>query len=86
MSELWEQERSAFIAVEIGGAVIELVAEGVMIGRDTILERLDDKYESIGNMIHKSILREASEYVRKGRSRSGKCTHKKPATGAGEIV
>jgi hypothetical protein len=67
MSESWEEERSAFIAGEIGGAVIELVAEGVVIDRDTIVERLEDKRKSVGNTIHKRILRDAAEFVRKGR-------------------
>ncbi|MGO2458845.1 MAG: hypothetical protein ACTH8P_01535 [Ewingella sp.] len=67
MSDSWEEERSAFIAGEIGGAVIELVAEGVVIDRDTIVERLEDKRKSVGNTIHKGILRDAAEFVRKGR-------------------
>ncbi len=67
MSESWEEERSAFIAGEIGGAVIELVAEGIVIDRDTIVERLEDKRKSVGNTIHKGILRDAAEFVRKGR-------------------
>lgn len=67
MSDSWEEERSAFIAGEIGGAVIELVAEGIVIDRDTIVERLEDKRKSVGNTIHKGILRDAAEFVRKGR-------------------
>jgi hypothetical protein len=47
--------------------VIELVAEGVVIDRDTIIERLEDKRKSVGNTIHKGILRDAAEYVREGR-------------------
>ncbi|MGY2800308.1 hypothetical protein ACVWV0_004584 [Ewingella americana] len=67
MSDSWEEDRSAFIAGEIGGAVIELVAEGVVIDRDTIVERLEDKRKSVGNTIHKGILRDAAEFVREGR-------------------
>lgn len=67
MSDSWDEERSAFIAGEIGGAVIELVAEGVVIDRDTIIERLEEKRKSVGNTIHKGILRDAAEFVRKGR-------------------
>lgn len=67
MSDSWEEDRSAFIAGEIGGAVIELVAESVVIDRDTIVERLEDKRKSAGNTVHKGILRDAAEYVRKGR-------------------
>jgi len=67
MSDSWEEERSAFIAGEIGGAVIELVSEGVVIDRDTIVERLEDKRTSVGNTVHKGILRDAAEFLRKGR-------------------
>jgi len=66
MSDSWEEERSAFIAGEIGDAVIELVAEGIVIERDTIVERLEDKRESMGNTVHKEILRDAAEFVREG--------------------
>jgi len=47
--------------------VIELVSEGVAIDRDTIIERLEDKRKNVGNTIHKEILRDAAEFVRKGR-------------------
>ncbi|MCI1676653.1 MAG: hypothetical protein LKK36_06345 [Ewingella americana] len=67
MSDLWEEERSAFIAGEIGGAVIELVTEGVVIDRDTIVERLEERRKSVGNVVHKGMLRDAAEFVRKGR-------------------
>jgi len=67
MSDSWEEERSAFIAGEIGGAVIELVAEGVVIDRDTIVERLEERRKSVGNVVHKGMLRDAAEFVRKGR-------------------
>lgn len=66
MGESWEEERAAFIAGEIGGAVIELVVGGVVIDRDTIVERLEQKRKSVGNTIHKGILRDAAEFVRKG--------------------
>lgn len=67
MSDSWEEERSAFIAGEIGGVVIELVSEGVVIDRDTIVERLEDRLKSVGNTIHKGILHDTAEYVREGR-------------------
>jgi len=67
MSDSWEEDRSAFIAGEIGSAVIELVAEGGVIDRDTIVERLEDKRKSVGNTIHKGILRDAAEFMRKER-------------------
>jgi len=67
MSESWEEERSAFMSSEIGSAVIDLVTEGVVIGLDTIVERLEHKRKSVGNTIHKGILYDAAEFVRKGR-------------------
>ncbi|MDK6930731.1 hypothetical protein QP353_15125 [Klebsiella aerogenes] len=61
------EERAAFIAGEIGGVVSELVIEGVTIDRDAIVTRLEAKRRAVGNMIHKGVLRDAAEFVRKGR-------------------
>lgn len=61
------EDRAAFIAVEIGGAVVELIIDGVVIERDAIVERLEAKRKAVGNMIHKGVLRDAAEFVRKGR-------------------
>lgn len=60
------EDRAAFIAGEIGGAVVELIIGGVGIDRDAIVERLESKRKSVGNMIHKGVLRDAAEFVRKG--------------------
>lgn len=60
------EDRAAFIAGEIGGAVVELIIAGETIGRDAIAERLEDKRKTVGNMIHKGVLRDAAEFVRKG--------------------
>ncbi|BBT71133.1 hypothetical protein [Klebsiella sp. WP8-S18-ESBL-06] len=60
------EERAAFIAGEIGGAVVELIIAGVVIERDAIVERLETKRKAVGNMIHKGVLRDAAEFVRKG--------------------
>ncbi|EPJ4168897.1 hypothetical protein R2538_003745 [Citrobacter freundii] len=60
------EDRAAFIAGEIGGAVVELIIEGVAIERDAIVERLEVKRKTVGNMIHKGVLRDAAEFVRKG--------------------
>ncbi|EJB7062985.1 hypothetical protein MPU61_004053, partial [Salmonella enterica subsp. enterica serovar Heidelberg] len=38
-----EEDRAAFIAGEIGGAVVELIIDGVVINRDAIVERLEEK-------------------------------------------
>lgn len=60
------EDREAFIAGEIGGAVASLIADGVVISRDAIVERLEAKRKAVGNMIHKGVLRDAAEFVRKG--------------------
>ncbi|HED3067082.1 TPA: hypothetical protein R4057_004108 [Kluyvera ascorbata] len=60
------EDRAAFIAGEIGGAVVELIIGGVVISRDAIVERLEAKRKAVGNVIHKGVLRDAAEFVRKG--------------------
>jgi hypothetical protein len=62
-----EGERAAFIAGEIGGAVIELIIEGVVIDRDAIVEHLEARRRSVGNVIHKGLLRDSAAMVRKGK-------------------
>ncbi|EDR4480381.1 hypothetical protein AGB91_002340 [Salmonella enterica subsp. enterica] len=61
------EDRAAFIAGEIGGAVVELIVDGLVIERDAIVERLEAKRKTVGNMIHKGVLRDAAEFVRKGK-------------------
>lgn len=60
------EDRAAFIAGEIGGAVVELIIEGVVIDRDSIVDKLEAKRRSVGNVIHKGLLRDAAEFARKG--------------------
>lgn len=59
--------RAAFIAGEIGGAVVELIIAGVVISRDAIVDSLEAKRKAVGNVIHKGMLRDAVEMVRKGK-------------------
>lgn len=59
-------DRAAFIAGEIGGAVVELIIGGVVISLDAIVDRLEAKRRAVGNVIHKGLLRDAAEFVRKG--------------------
>ncbi|QMN56383.1 hypothetical protein HVW69_14560 [Citrobacter freundii] len=61
------EDRAAFIASEIGGAVVELIIGGVVISRDAIVDSLEAKRKAVGNVIHKGLLRDAAEFVRKGR-------------------
>ncbi|EJO6493229.1 hypothetical protein REO92_001639 [Citrobacter freundii] len=60
------EDRAAFIAGEIGGAVVELIIGGVVISLDAIVDRLEAKRRAVGNVIHKGLLRDAAEFVRKG--------------------
>lgn len=66
MENSWEEERAGFIAGEIGGAVFELIVERVVISRDAIVDSLEAKRRVVGNTIHKGILRDAAEHVRRG--------------------
>lgn len=61
------EDRAAFIAGEIGGAVAELTIGGVVINRDAIVDSLETKRKAVGNVIHKGLLRDAAEMVRKGK-------------------
>ncbi|EGA0087628.1 hypothetical protein ACEG14_004648 [Salmonella enterica subsp. enterica serovar Typhimurium] len=61
-----EEDRAAFIAGEIGGAVVELIIDGVVISRDAIVDSLEAKRRAVGSVIHKGVLRDAAAMVRKG--------------------
>lgn len=61
------EDRAAFIAGEIGGAVVELIIEGAVIDRDAIVDKLEAKRRRVGNVIHKGLLRDSAEFVRKGK-------------------
>ncbi|EEM6164959.1 hypothetical protein GJ200_20545 [Salmonella enterica subsp. enterica] len=61
-----EEDRAAFIAGEIGGAVVELIIDGVVISRDAIVDSLEAKRRAVGNVIHKGVLRDAAAMVKKG--------------------
>ena len=43
-----EEDRAAFIAGEIGGAVVELIINGVVISRDAIVDSLEAKRRAVG--------------------------------------
>ncbi|HIC1890866.1 hypothetical protein JYQ93_19885 [Citrobacter freundii] len=60
-----EEDRAAFIAGEIGGAVVELIINGVVISRDAIVDSLEAKRRAVSNVIHKGVLRDAAAMVRK---------------------
>lgn len=60
------EDRATFISGEIGGAVVELIIDGVVISRDAIVDSLEAKRKTVGNVIHKGVLRDAAEFLRKG--------------------
>ncbi|ETX63214.1 hypothetical protein L2W95_08625 [Citrobacter freundii] len=53
------EDRAAFIAGVIGGAVVSLIANRIVINRDAIVNSLEDKRKAVGNVIHKGLLRDA---------------------------
>ncbi|MGL4725662.1 MAG: hypothetical protein ACRCWW_14350 [Scandinavium sp.] len=61
-----KEDRVAFIAGEVGGVVLELIYNGIEINRDNIVGFLEGKRKAVGNTIHKGLLRDAAEMVRKG--------------------
>lgn len=61
-----EEVRAAFIAGEIGGAVVELIIAGMEISQDTIVDSLEAKRHSVGNAIYKEGWRDVAAMVRKG--------------------
>lgn len=65
-----EEDRAAFIAGEIGGAVVSLIANGIVITRDAIVDSLEAKHRAVGNVIHKGVLRDAAATVRKGQQKN----------------
>lgn len=52
------------------GRLLSVIA-GAAIERDAIVERLEAKRKAVGNMIHKGVLRDAAEFVRKGQQKPG---------------
>ncbi|CAI1511480.1 Uncharacterised protein [Serratia quinivorans] len=59
-----DEERSVFIANEIGIAVIELIANGMEVSRQNIADNMEWKRRLVGNTIHKGVLRDAAALVR----------------------
>ncbi|RYM59999.1 Uncharacterised protein [Serratia quinivorans] len=66
METNWEDERAAFMAGEIGEAVMQLVMDGSEINEGNIVDYLELKRKTVGNTIHKGVLRDAAAFVRRG--------------------
>lgn len=60
-----EEDRAAFIAGEVGGAVFSQISNGIMISRDTIVDALEAKRHYVVSVIYKRLSRNAAEFVRK---------------------
>lgn len=60
-------DRMAFMAGEVGCVVFELIYNGIEINKDNIVGFLEGKRKAVGNVIHKGVLRDAAEMVRKGK-------------------
>lgn len=62
----WKTARLSSLA-RLEGAVVELILGGVVIDRDAIVNSLEAKRKAVGNVIHKGLLRDTAEFVRKGK-------------------
>ncbi|VAG78025.1 hypothetical protein [Enterobacter hormaechei] len=62
----FNEERAGMISSAIGLAVVNLVAYGVPINRDNLVDELERVRRETGNVIGKEVNRDAAEIVRKG--------------------
>ncbi|HCD7490962.1 hypothetical protein KGP24_04620 [Enterobacter sp. JBIWA008] len=62
----FNEERAGMISSAIGLAVVNLVAFGVPINRDNLVDELERVRRETGNVIGKGVNRDAAEIVRKG--------------------
>lgn len=53
--------------LERWGEVFELIYNGIEINKENIVGFLEGKRKAVGNVIHKGLLRDAAEMVRKAR-------------------
>lgn len=63
-------DRMAFMAGEVGCVVFELIYNGIEINKENIVGFLEGKRKAVGNVMHKGLLRDAAEMVRKGGERA----------------
>ncbi|ENR0228073.1 hypothetical protein ACERW2_002246 [Enterobacter roggenkampii] len=62
----FNEERAGLISGAIGMAVVNLIAFGVPINRDNLVEELERVRCETGNVIGRGVNRDAAEIVRKG--------------------
>lgn len=62
----FNEERVGLISGAIGMAAVNLIAFGVPINRDNLVEELERVRRETGNVIGKGVNRDAAEIVRKG--------------------
>ncbi|BBR22331.1 hypothetical protein WP3S18E05_38110 [Klebsiella sp. WP3-S18-ESBL-05] len=62
----FNEARAGLISGAIGMAVVNLIAFGVPINRDNLVEELERVRRETGNVIGKGVNRDAAEIVRKG--------------------
>lgn len=53
--------------LERWGEVFELIYNGIEINKENIVGFLEGKCKAVGNVIHKGLLRDAAEMMRKGK-------------------
>ncbi len=61
-----DEERAQLIGCAIGAAVVNLIAEGVVINRDNIVDELHRQGKTIGDGVGSVISHEAVEIVMRG--------------------
>ncbi|MBK5145588.1 hypothetical protein I2494_18080 [Budviciaceae bacterium BWR-B9] len=61
------EERVGLIAYEIGGAVMHLVEQNIIVSQDSIASYLEMRREMVSGAAYKCILRDAAEVVKGGK-------------------
>lgn len=62
-----DQDKAGLVLNAIGLAVVELIASGMPITKENLIDRLEYNRKVTGNVIGKGANRDAAEMVRKGK-------------------
>lgn len=62
-----DQDKAGLVLNAIGLAVVELIASGMPITKENLIDRLEYNRKATGNVIGKGANRDAAEMVRKGK-------------------